>query len=464
MKPIVDFFHHSFFKQILVDTLPFCLIVINDKGHVQTANRLVGPAFGVSKKAIIGKPIGEALGCIYAVKNAGKCGFTRFCHGCDIRNMCLAATKKNQTQKTRTHFQIKNNSRRSNFDFVINAVPFAFNNQRLIYLVIEDIPEPQPASLPARRKNDCNIVGEHPKMMKLFQSIRQVARAPVTLLIQGETGTGKELVALAIHKQSHRASNYFVPINCGALPEGLLETELFGHVKGAFTGAIRDKKGRFELADRGTLFLDEVGDLSPSMQVLLLRVLEDGIFQPVGSEKVYQADVRIICATNRDLEKDVASGLFRKDLYYRLSVIPITLPPLRERRSDIPLLAAHFLAHYGKEFFGKKAKLSSETVTMLMAYDWPGNVRELQNAIQYSLAKCPGNVIEPSHLLQVIRFAVNKSSTVRHRQPMLRTDDVINALKKTDNNKTKAAEVLGTSRSTLYRFLKNCKRSLSQSI
>ncbi len=191
------------------------------------------------------------------------------------------------------------------------------------------------------------------------------------------------------------------------------------------------------------------------MQVQFLRVLQDGKFQPVGSEKPYRADVRLISATNKDLEREVAAGRFRKDLYYRLSAMPIILPPLRERRSDIPLLAEHFLAHYGKEFFGKKARFSSETVSMLMAYDWPGNVRELQNAIQYALANCPANVIEPSHLLQMIRSAVSNPFTKRHRQPKLRTDDVIEALKKTDGNRTRAAELLGVSRSTLYRFFAN---------
>jgi len=462
MKPTIEFFKNPDFKKILADTFPYCLIIVNDKGRVQAANKLLESTLGVSKKAITGKPIGEVLGCINAGKNAGKCVSAEFCRGCDVRNMCLTTNNNNQVQKTMTHLQIKNDSQVRDIDLVISAVPFAFNNQRFSYLIIQEIPGRQSASLLDSRKGLGEIVGEHPIMKKLLQSIRQVALTPVSVLIQGETGTGKELVALAIHKHSPRASKYFVPINCGALPEGLLETELFGHVKGAFTGAIHDKKGRFKLADKGTLFLDEVSDLSPSMQVLLLRVLEDGIFQPVGSEKTYRADVRLISATNRDLGKEVASGRFRKDLYYRLCPIPITLPPLRERRSDIPLLAEHFLAHYGKEFFGKKAKLSPESVTMMMAYDWPGNVRELQNTIQYALAKCPGKVIEPSHLLQVIRLAVNKPFTVRHRQPMLQIDDVINALKKSHDNKTKAAELLGVSRSTLYRFLRNLKEDLSQ--
>ena len=387
---MADFLQHPSFATILVNSLPCCLIIVDDKGRVQTANRHLERTLGVCNKSINGKSIGEALGCICAEKNTDNCSHSEYCKACDARNLCRAATNNNQVQKTRTYLQIKNNGRVRDADLVISAVPFAFNNQRFSYLVIEDVPGPHPAAVPAPRKGVGPIVGEHPKMKELFRTIRQVSRTAITLLVQGETGTGKELVAQAIHTHSPRASKNFVPVNCGALPEGLLKTELFGHVKGAFTGAISDKKGRFELADRGTLFLDEVGELSPGMQVQFLRVLQDGIFHPVGSEKPYRADIRLISATNKDLESEVAAGRFRKDLYYRLSAMPISVPPLRERRSDIPLLADHFLTHYGKKFFGKRARLSSEAVAILMAYDWPGNVRELMNAIQFARSQMSG--------------------------------------------------------------------------
>lgn len=464
MNNTVNFLQHSKFSRILFDSFPFILIILDDKGRVQIANSQFERTIGLSRKAVTGKSIGEALRCIHAAKTNKKYGATAFCSGCDARALCLTAIKKNRVQRSRTFLHIKNNGQVRDVVLRIIAVPFTLNNKRFINLVIEDIPGPHPTAQPSRQKGCSEIIGNHPKMKELFRSIRQAARTAITVLIQGETGTGKELVARTIHTHSSRASKYFVPVNCGALPEGLLETELFGHLKGAFTGAIRDKKGRFALADGGTLFFDEVGDLSPSMQVRLLRVLQDGYYHPVGSEKAYRADVRILSATNKKLEREVAAGRFRKDLYYRLSTMPIILPPLRERRSDIPILAEHFLEHYGREFFAKKARLSFESVSMLTAYDWPGNVRELQNTIQFALAQCPGNLIAPSHFLPAIRLAVSKPLIVRQRPPRLQAQNVINALEKVGDNKTKAAELLGVSRSTLYRFLKNYKESLSQNI
>ena len=457
MNSIVEFLQHPNFAKTLVDSLHCGFLVVDDECLIHSTNSLTESILGVSNKKIIGKMVGKALGCIKASGARGDCDFAGYCSGCDVAKLCSAAIKSNQVQKTRTSLQLVIHGQLRNDDFLVSAIPIAFNERRFSILFLQDIPLRPSPTLSDSRKEGRKFVGEHPKMKKLFQVIRRVAQTNITVLIEGETGTGKELVAKAIHKESSRARNHFVPINCGALPEGLLETELFGHVKGAFTGAIRDKKGRFELANGGTLFYDEVGDLSPTMQVQLLRFLEDGKFQPVGSERTLQADVRIISATNKKLEKEVALGRFRKDLYYRLNAMPVHLPPLRERRSDIPLLAEHFLALYGKEFFRKKARLSSEAESIFVAYDWPGNVRELQNAIQYSLAKCFGNLIEPSHLmphlLHAIRFGVNQTISVEHRRPTLRMEDVIQALKKTDGNKSEAAVVLGVSRSTLYRFL-----------
>lgn len=453
MNSIVELLQHPSIAKKLVDSLPSGLLIVDDKGFVQTTNNFLSHNLGISKKKISGKLIEEALSCLNTPENSGECGTMEYCTDCEVRNLGLAAINKNQVQRARTFLQFVTKKHVEDIDFLISAVPVAFKNHRFSILVIEDIPELPKVTLPAIQKGFRGIVGQHPKMKALFRMIRQVARTSAPVLIQGKTGTGKELVAQAIHEDSPRAGKYFVPINCCALPEGLLETELFGHVKGAFTGAIRDKKGRFELADGGTLFLDEVGELSPQIQAKLLRVLEDGKVVPVGGEKTFRVDVRIISATNKELEKEAASGNFRKDLYYRLSAIPIILPPLRERRSDIPILAEHFLANYSREFFGKKAELSSKARLILMNYNWPGNVRELQNAIQFALARCQGRMIESSHLPKKFRHVDTRQFTVKNRRPKMQTKDVFTALRKVDGNKNKAAKLLGVSRSTLYRFL-----------
>ena len=297
-----------------------------------------------------------------------------------------------------------------------------------------------------------NIIGRDSKMISVFRQIRDVTEYDFPVHISGETGTGKELVAHAIHNESSRGGAPFVPINCGALPEGLIESELFGHVKGAFSGAIRDKKGRFELADSGTVFLDEISELPKLMQVKLLRFLQEGSFEKVGGEKTTSVNVRVISATNKDIKKEVQRGNFREDLYYRLNVIPIAVPPLRERKNDIPLLVEHFLEQFpginGKEIPG----ISDEAMSMMMDYRWPGNVRELQNAIQFSIVRCRGDVVQPDDLpMEMKEFIVEKP----RRGPARKLDAAMvkAALTKTGGNKAKAAKLLGVGRATLYRFL-----------
>jgi len=304
------------------------------------------------------------------------------------------------------------------------------------------------------------IVGRDAKMLELFDTIREVAEVNVPVLIQGESGTGKELVAAAIHNEGHNLDKPFVPVNCGALPEGVLESELFGHVKGAFTGAIRDRKGRFEMADGGTIFLDEIGELTGAMQVKLLRVLQDGTFQRVGGEETVKVDVRVISATNKDLAEEVAAGRFREDLFYRLCVVPVYLPPLRERRNDISLLADHLLKRALTEAAREGAVLSPETVDAMMDYDWPGNVRELENSLRYALVKCRDNLILPEHLpLNILnRDTPRQPSAKRHRKHKLDTERVQRTLEETGGNKIEAARRLGVSRATLYRFLQESEK------
>lgn len=299
-----------------------------------------------------------------------------------------------------------------------------------------------------------SIIGRDHKMLQIFQQIRDLSGYDYPVSISGETGTGKELVAEAIHKESRRAGGPFVPINCGALPEGLIESELFGHVRGAFSGAVRDKKGRFELAHTGTVFLDEVAELSNPMQVKLLRFLQSGRFEKVGGEKTVSVDARLISATNRDLHNEISAGRFREDLYYRLNVIPIHLPPLRERRNDIPLLVEHFLQQTARDH-GDSAPLvlTDEAMTLLIEYDWPGNVRQLQNVLQFAVVKSGGKVIRPTDLPAELRA---HQPSVRRRGPdkKLDVEAVRTALQKTAGNKVRAAKRLEVGRATLYRFIR----------
>jgi sigma-54 dependent transcriptional regulator, acetoin dehydrogenase operon transcriptional activator AcoR len=312
-----------------------------------------------------------------------------------------------------------------------------------------------------------NMVGISKGMLDVFEGIRQLSLSDYPVLITGESGTGKELVAHAIHNESRRKGAPFVPVNCGALPDHILESELFGHVRGAFTGATRDRKGRFELADGGTLFLDEVAELSPSFQVKLLRVLQDMRFEKVGGEKSIQVDLRVISATNRDLKKMVKEGSFREDLFYRLCVMPIHLPPLRDRREDIPLLIEKSLQTISSETGKTITSIEAETMELLIAYPWPGNIRELINALRFAAIRCNGREIMVHHLPPELQSAADqpdlsqstrsepfiKVDSIKPPREKLTAESVQNALVLTKGSKTKAAKLLGVGRATLYRFL-----------
>jgi PAS domain S-box-containing protein len=295
------------------------------------------------------------------------------------------------------------------------------------------------------------IIGHDPKMLKVYRQIADMAGNQYPVHITGETGTGKELVAAAIHNESRRGGGPFVPVNCGALPEGILESELFGHVKGAFTGAVRDKKGRFELADGGTLFLDEVTDLPKVVQAKLLRVRQEGKFERVGGEETVAVDVRLISAANRDLKTEVKKGNFRDDLFYRINVVPIYVPALRDHKNDIPLLAEHFLKEALEED-QETLGLSKEALAIMIDYPWPGNVRELQSAIRFALVKARGRIIQPDNLpMELQEWKESRPS----RSPSRKLDakSVQAALTRSGGNKAKAARMLGVGRATLYRFL-----------
>jgi len=303
------------------------------------------------------------------------------------------------------------------------------------------------------------IVAVSPEMQRIMRLIQQVAQNEATVLIEGESGTGKELMARYIHHSGIRASGPFVAINCGALPENLLESELFGHVKGAFTGAIKDKKGLFEVADGGTLFLDEIGETSPSFQVKLLRILEDGTFRRVGGTTEHRVNVRIIAASNKDLASLVPKGQFRRDLYYRLKVIPIYLPPLRKRVADIKPLAEHFVSRYGNRMGRRHSALSAAAINRLEAHAWPGNVRELENAIERALIFFQGEEIQPSDLpLEACMPPVDGFESTEGSSDMsmeaMEQDHIRKVLENCQWNRSRAAQELGIGYNTLWRKMK----------
>jgi DNA-binding NtrC family response regulator len=301
-------------------------------------------------------------------------------------------------------------------------------------------------------------IGKSRRFLEMLKLAEHVAPTDSTVLIQGESGTGKEVVARYIHDLSNRADGPFLSINCGALPESLLESELFGHVKGSFTGAVRDKQGLFAAARGGTFFLDEVGEMPPSLQVKLLRVLQEREVIPVGATEAIPVDVRIIAATNRDLEEEIRRGNFRSDLFYRLNVIALMLPPLRDRRDDLLLLLENFLQRLGDEARTEPKALSQEALDAVMVYEWPGNVRELENALEHAGVLSRGPLIEPQHLPERITKR-RKEPLVAERSYLNPTLEVIErayimwVLQAEGGNKTRAAEVLGIDPSTLYRKL-----------
>lgn len=307
-----------------------------------------------------------------------------------------------------------------------------------------------------------NLIGKSKAMQEIFRQIKRVAPTRANVLIIGETGTGKELIARAIHQHSPRRDKPFVAVNCAAIPKELLESELFGHEKGAFTGAVRQKAGYFELADGGTLFLDEIGDMSPNLQAKLLRAIETREFWRVGGTRPIEVDVRIIAATNRDLEEAVKKGEFREDLYYRLKVFTIKVPPLRERREDIPLLVHHFIREICEQNGMKPLKITREAMDKLISYDWPGNVRELRNVIESVIITAASDVIDVDDLPEEIRGDRGKAEEddsridVRVGMSMdeIEKEAIRKTLQLTGGNKTKAASILKIGLRTLYRKIK----------
>jgi two-component system response regulator HydG len=308
---------------------------------------------------------------------------------------------------------------------------------------------------PKARPAPHGLIGQSEAMLKIFNAIDKAASTTATVLITGESGTGKELVARAIHYRSTRASAPFVPVNCGGIPEGLLESELFGHVKGAFTGAIESRAGFFQTADGGTIFLDEISETSLSMQVKLLRVLQDKEVCMVGSSKTRNVDVRVIAATNKDLLGLVNKGVFREDLFYRLNVITIAMPPLRERGDDILLLITHIVRKYARELSKPAPRFSERALRVLRDYQWPGNVRELENVIQRLVIMGECELIEVPDLPSLMRFSALGATGLNRTLTEVEAEHIRNVLASVDGNKTRAAKILGIDRKTLREKMKD---------
>jgi PAS domain S-box-containing protein len=301
------------------------------------------------------------------------------------------------------------------------------------------------------------LISHSPLMQKMYEVIPAIAASPSTVLILGETGTGKELVARTIHSLSPRRTGPFVTVNCGALPDSLLESELFGYKRGAFTGASRDKPGRFALAKGGTLFLDEIGEVSPALQVRLLRILQERTYEPLGATRQEIADVRVIAATNKDLAEQVRTGIFREDLYYRVNVVRLQLPPLRRRKEDIPILVEQFIARFN--LLQKKSirAVTARALSLLVAHDWPGNIRELENAIERAFILCTQGSIDIDHLPEELtfRYADRKSQPgMRASRELIEVQAIRSALGRNANNRLAAAKELGIHKSTLFRKMK----------
>jgi two-component system response regulator HydG len=324
-----------------------------------------------------------------------------------------------------------------------------------VMLVIRDITQLRDLERELRARHEFqNMIGKSRKMQDIYRLLEDLADLETTVLITGESGTGKELVAKAIHYSGQRAFSPFITVNCSALTESLLESELFGHVKGAFTGAIHDKQGRFQAADRGTILLDEIGDISPLIQLKLLRVLQEKVFERVGESNPQKVDVRIITCTNKDLKEKVRKGEFREDLYYRLKVVEVSIPPLRDRLEDLPLLVNHFCQVFNERFKKEIDGLSNEVLNQFMSYSWPGNVRELEHVIEHAFVICRGQVITLEYIPSEVRDYAKSDKLKKQenfKKEKVSAQEILRALSETGGNKAKAARLLGISRPTLYR-------------
>jgi len=433
---------------IILDNLQIGIIVHTPDRTITFFNKESERITGYLREEVLGRDCHKAFKAPFC---GDKCSF------------CDSAPQFNGTPKTYPLNLVTKKGYTRHVDMAVSPIMGEDNVFRGVIASFRDMTELFNLSLKAESMSSfAGIIGNDKTMQTIFKQIQDVALYSYPVHIHGDTGTGKERVACAIHDISSFGNGAFVPVNCGAIPEGIVESELFGHVKGAFSGAVKERKGRFELAHKGTLFLDEVAELPLQIQVKLLRFLEEGTFEKVGGEKRVSVETRIISATNKDLKKEVKAGRFREDLFYRLHVIPIFLPPLSKRKDDIPLLANHFLEEAKENSPDTTSPvLAKETIAVMLDYQWPGNVRELKNVIQFALVRCRGDKILPSHLPDEIvsaRKNIIPDTLPTPEKPVsargkLEPESVEEALARAGGNKSKAARLLGVGRATLYRFL-----------
>ncbi len=439
----------------IVDSMADGVFTMDEKGRIASWNRSMEKISGYSAEEALGKTC-ALLGCSHC-----------FGKNCPADIARCGIFEKEQTEAKECQLQHKDGHA---IPVIKNASVVKDDDGRILG-VVETVTDLTELNKARRRAEEAslklgethrlgNIIGKSGPMRQIFSSITLAARSEATVLIEGESGTGKELIAGAIHFNSTRRGGPFVAVNCSALTETLLESELFGHARGAYTGAVHARTGRFEEANGGTIFLDEIGDLSPFIQVKLLRVLQEREIERVGESKKRNIDIRIVTATHRDLQEMVGDGSFREDLYYRLKVFPITVPPLRQRKDDIPLLASHFI----KVLNGKTGKnivdVSREVMRIFMDHPWPGNVRELENAMEHAFVLCSGDRIESRDLPENLRrgnsagLAEPRTITVRGRPGMVTKVELLTLLNDCRWNKAEAARRLGVSRTAVWKYMK----------
>ncbi len=440
----------KYFLKSILETMSDGLMVVDKDGNILFFNKAAERITGFNSEEVLGKQctILNTSTCVANVSDGQKKDCKLFDTGCVTNKRC----------------QIKSKDGRD-IHLLKNAVVLKDKKGNLIGAVevMTDITslylkEMEIEKLKSELKHEygfMGIIGHSPPMQILFEQIKNAAQSDGSVIIYGESGTGKELVAHAIHKLSKRSKNPFIKVNCAALNQYLLESELFGHVKGAFTGAIRDRIGRFEAANKGSIFLDEIGDMPESVQIKLLRVIQEKEIERVGDNKTYPIDVRFITATNKDISRLLKNGRFREDLFYRINVIPINVPPLRERKEDIPILLSHYLERSNILINKNIKRISPAAMELLKFYHWPGNVRQLINTIEYSTLTSKDDIIDISDLPEYI--FEKSSDNQENKRDIKNREQIINVLSRFNWNRTLSAKHLGISRVTLWKLMREFK-------